>query len=777
MVLWCLISTTLVTAQVGIGVSTPVDVLHIKAAGGAGQGILLETTSGLDGADLTWLNTSGAQWSIDQLDKTLRFNLSNPGFGTRMYMNEFGDIGIGTDPSSGIGKLQVNGFTRTKAVTAFDNSGLAFRTDENLNRMRILDDGRISVGATAPHPSAQFEVASTTGGMLLPRMTGTQREAILNPVGGLQVFDNTSGSGWIYQSEWNEIVAATPGTEEGFILRLNDALKPEWGSLISPSQITSEVPVVLADSIVPIIGDPSQLMVADDNFVYYFVDATNQILVVEHHPQSGLNVKSSMGFGALGPSPTAAAISGNYIFYCDDHHNKVLAVDINFPTTLQIVSEVFVGSSPKSIAISGSYAYVANTGNDALEVIDISNPHSINIVDTLALGGDPVLVVTEGNYAFVADDGTNTLKVIDISNPNNIFLAHSTPIGAQPVSMAAENDVLCIADANSFNLEMVDITNPLSCSVVATHPDISTPISVHILNGVAYKTNSGQLELINVHNSFSPESLQTIQVNGAGYEVLSSTINRHSIYISFNTLDFLKAYEIPGLRQYIQSSNADGSIAVSETNTLGNHSATQNLAMNGNWMSFSGKDRGIFVNCNDWVGIDTQFPSSKFDVNGKARLDGLGFPGEFGPDTNFVGTDGNYIAFGHIGVSEDFIGYGSNSFYLLDSPGGGDTADPNLYVGGKLGVGLTSSTHPLEMASGAHVTAGGVWTNASDIARKSDIRPLSYGLSDVMQLRPVTYRYLADGSPSLGFVAQDMEQIIPEVVSGTEGNKGIAYGL
>jgi septation ring formation regulator EzrA len=39
------------------------------------------------------------------------------------------------------------------------------------------------------------------------------------------------------------------------------------------------------------------------------------------------------------------------------------------------------------------------------------------------------------------------------------------------------------------------------------------------------------------------------------------------------------------------------------------------------------------------------------------------------------------------------------------------------------------------------------------------------------------YRYKADESRSIGFIAQEIETIIPEVVSGQEGGKGVAYGL
>ncbi|MDX1408277.1 MAG: tail fiber domain-containing protein [Saprospiraceae bacterium] len=97
--------------------------------------------------------------------------------------------------------------------------------------------------------------------------------------------------------------------------------------------------------------------------------------------------------------------------------------------------------------------------------------------------------------------------------------------------------------------------------------------------------------------------------------------------------------------------------------------------------------------------------------------------------------------------------------------------------GGNVGFGNINPSHPLEMASGAHVTAAGVWTNASDISRKKNIRPQPYGLEEVLKMRPTSYEYRADGTTSIGFIAQDIEQIIPEVVSGEDGNKGIAYGL
>jgi hypothetical protein len=66
---------------------------------------------------------------------------------------------------------------------------------------------------------------------------------------------------------------------------------------------------------------------------------------------------------------------------------------------------------------------------------------------------------------------------------------------------------------------------------------------------------------------------------------------------------------------------------------------------------------------------------------------GIFFPNAFDARSEVQG--GNVLSFGHPGVSEDQIYYRDNTFYFKDSPGGGDTADPNVDVGGNLKVGGT----------------------------------------------------------------------------------------
>ncbi|HEY9705602.1 MAG TPA: hypothetical protein V6C58_24400, partial [Allocoleopsis sp.] len=69
----------------------------------------------------------------------------------------------------------------------------AWSTNGN-ERMRLDDVGALGLGTSSPNASALLDVSSTTKGVLLPRMSGAQAEAIATPADGLVVYIN-SGNG------------------------------------------------------------------------------------------------------------------------------------------------------------------------------------------------------------------------------------------------------------------------------------------------------------------------------------------------------------------------------------------------------------------------------------------------------------------------------------------------------------------------------------------------------------------------------------------------------
>lgn len=66
--------------------------------------------------------------------------------------------------------------------------------------------GSVGIGTTSPNSSAALEIASSTKGILIPRMSSVQRNAIPTPAAGLMVYDNTTNSFWYRNiTDWVEI--------------------------------------------------------------------------------------------------------------------------------------------------------------------------------------------------------------------------------------------------------------------------------------------------------------------------------------------------------------------------------------------------------------------------------------------------------------------------------------------------------------------------------------------------------------------------------------------
>ena len=92
--------------------------------------------------------------------------------------------------------------------------------------------------------------------------------------------------------------------------------------------------------------------------------------------------------------------------------------------------------------------------------------------------------------------------------------------------------------------------------------------------------------------------------------------------------------------------------------------------------------------------------------------------------------------------------------------------------GGRVGIGTSSPSYPLQMGSGAYVSSGGVWTNASSREYKQDIESLTKdeAMNALTALRPVQFKYKTDPKEKhVGFIAEDA----PDLVA-TEDRKGMS---
>ena len=83
----------------------------------------------------------------------------------------------------------------------------------------------------------------------------------------------------------------------------------------------------------------------------------------------------------------------------------------------------------------------------------------------------------------------------------------------------------------------------------------------------------------------------------------------------------------------------------------------------------------------------------------------------------------------------------------------------------------------MTLSGTGNLTISGDITSQSDISLKDNVVTYENALDKVLALRGVEYdRNDLDGKHEVGLIAQEVEEIIPEVVGEEGGIKNIAYG-
>lgn len=89
-------------------------------------------------------------------------------------------------------------------------------------------EGDMGIGTNQPDPSAALDINSDHGGLLIPRLTTAQRDAIVEPAVGLMIFNSETGtfefnSGTTFEPVWSEVLNTTNLSNYGWSLTGNEA--------------------------------------------------------------------------------------------------------------------------------------------------------------------------------------------------------------------------------------------------------------------------------------------------------------------------------------------------------------------------------------------------------------------------------------------------------------------------------------------------------------------------------------------------------------------------
>lgn len=223
------------------------------------------------------------------------------------------------------------------------------------------------------------------------------------------------------------------------------------------------------------------------------------------------------------------------------------------------------------------------------------------------------------------------------------------------------------------------------------------------------------------------------------------------------------------------------STAVTSSGIKFSDGTTQTTAASGGDSLWSQSGSYIYYN-NGNVGIGTTSPGTLLDVM-KSNLGVANIIRVWNLENENAASDavlravaGNaaraWVQFGDTAAARASISSGTADDLQFRINGSSLKEAMRITNSGNVGIGTTSPGYPLEMASGAHVTTGGVWTDASSRDYKENIRDLTYDEARLAlsSLNPSKFNYKLDKEDEyLGFIAED----VPDLVA-TKDRKGLS---
>jgi Chaperone of endosialidase len=248
-------------------------------------------------------------------------------------------------------------------------------------------------------------------------------------------------------------------------------------------------------------------------------------------------------------------------------------------------------------------------------------------------------------------------------------------------------------------------------------------------------------------------------------------------------------------RTMFQSRVADGA-----THVFAMPNSTANLATFGAISSNTPNHNAIWIQASSSGGVlsatrggTASYPPMIFGTSDTERMR-LAANGNFGVGTTtpvsrlMVSSSGamastlvgNTVNAGlHLTASDYTTGYAGSSI-IWSNYGTGGTTTQSYISGGTYGINALSfsangSSEHMRIDSTGNVTAAGNVTAYSDIKLKTDIQTIDNALDKVLKMRGVMYTRLDTGLRGTGVVAQEIKEVLPEVVIEGE-TLSVAYG-
>ncbi len=165
------------------------------------------------------------------------------------------------------------------------------------------------------------------------------------------------------------------------------------------------------------------------------------------------------------------------------------------------------------------------------------------------------------------------------------------------------------------------------------------------------------------------------------------------------------------------------------------------------------------------VGIRTIDPRAELHIYGRGFSDKIRLQASTSTEDNWItsydetGTRMWIINMGDRSVNNNFAIYSELVARYVFS----------IDTSGNVGIGTTAPTYTLQVGTAGDGTSAiaNAWNTFSDIRWKENIEKIDSqaALETVLNLRGVKFEWKESGKPSIGFIAQEVKDVIPEIVS------------
>ena len=296
----------------------------------------------------------------------------------------------------------------------------------------------MGVGTATPHSSAQLEIKSTDKGLLLPRMTASQRDGILNPTEGLIIYQ-TNGTRGVYYfdgSNWRNTQTGFIPDGNGFAINLNTIVSTFTGIGVGISDGAANEAQFF---------EPYGIDVDKNGFIYVAdrtshrirkIDPSGNVTTIAGHYAGGY--ADGNGTAARFYYPTDVAVdTGGNIYVADQLNNMIRKIDLlGNVTTVAGSKEIGLINGngtearfyyPNAIDLDHlGNIYVSDWNNNVIRMIDPSG----NVTTFAGTGygyadGDRLstakfatpsgIAVDKTGNVYVADYGNYKIRKIDLS--------------------------------------------------------------------------------------------------------------------------------------------------------------------------------------------------------------------------------------------------------------------------------------------------------------------------------------------------------------------------